>query len=214
MPIEAMFDLDAPSLTFTYQDAKGQVSDRTVQPLGVIEMKSGNPGIRALCELRGALRTFETHSILQVRGIDGQLATKGWEDLETVIAEPNARLFLARRYTYDVAAGLGRAAPAEMGDPIIQAQVVLEEVNKSLQMAVAWRDKSGRPRLDIDANAAGALMVGSAHLAMRRRGALFLAGAALLEHAPDHSPYVAWHKGCAAWYDTGAQRWMPFPPSS
>jgi hypothetical protein len=213
MPIEAMFDLDAPALTFTYQDAKGFVSDRTVQPLGVIDMKSGNAGIRAQCMLRNALRTFELRNILEVRGIDGAVATNGWDDLEGVIAEPIGRLFLARRYTYDVAAGLGRAAPAGMADPVIDAKEVLEEVGKNLQTALAWRDQSGRPRLDVDVNAAGALMEGSAHLAMRRRGALFRAGAALLDQAPANSPYVAWHKECAAWYDSAEQRWIPFPPS-
>lgn len=210
MPIEAMFDTDAPSLTFTYQDAKGHVSDRTVQPLGVIDMKSGNPGIRALCQLRNALRTFEIRQILEVRGIDGTIAQGGWHDFEQIVQEPITRLALTRFYTYDVQAGKGKAAPAEVSEQMFAAKDVLEEVGKPLTTAIAWRDKAGRPRLDVDTNAAGALMEGSAHTVLRRRGALYLAGAALLDLAPEGSPYVAWHKTCAGWYSPEHRHWMPF----
>lgn len=213
MPIEAMFDTDAPTLTFTYKDATHQVSDRTVEPLGVIQMKNGQPGIRALCQLRDALRTFEIGRILHIAGVGGAPASGGWGDLAKVVEEPAARLALAQSYTYDVMAGKGRSAPMGVTDIMIRAQEVLTDVDKSLHTAIAWRDKEGRPKLDIDVNAAGALMEGSAHLRMRRRGTLFLAGEALLNLAPVDCPYVAWHQGCAAWYSVPDRRWIPFPPS-
>jgi predicted DNA-binding transcriptional regulator YafY len=52
------------AVTITYQDEKGEVTVRTVEPFDVRTTKSGRIELRAMCRLRGDSRAFAVHRII------------------------------------------------------------------------------------------------------------------------------------------------------
>ena len=216
MPIEAAFTVDAPVLTFVYADKNNDITRRAVQPLGMIRLKDGSLGIRAMCQMRGALRTFSLRSIQAIHAIDGALLRAedrtqdgaGWHALETVVEKPKERLLAAEGFSQ----WGGPAATQAVGDALVPAQTALHEVGKYLTIALAWRDPEGQARLDLDKDACAGFHTGSAHQALARRAALRHSAALLLAAAPLEALYVAWkhgpHLGQAAWSPNGL-RWLP-----
>lgn len=215
MPIEAAFTLDAPFLTIVYADQKNDITHRAVQPLGLIRLKDGSVGLRAMCQMREALRTFSLRSVQEVLAIDGtrfHAGTAGqegaeWRALAEVVEEPQRRLLAAERfeqwYTGTADAGVEAA--------LAPAREALTDVGRSLSIALAWTDPDGQHRLDLDKDACAGLHTGSAHQALARRAALRRTAALLWATAPRDALYVAWKKGPglghAAWSPNGLQ-WL------
>lgn len=215
MPIEAAFTLDAPVLTIVYADQHNDITRRAVQPLGLIRLKNGSVGLRAMCQMRGALRTFSLRSVQEVLAIDGARFQTGptaqdgaeWQALAEVVDAPQRRLFAAERFEQWANA----AAGPEVDAALAPARAALAEVDKHLSIAIAWKDPDGHARLDLDKDGCAGLHMGSAHQALARRAALRHTASLLWAAAPPDSLYVAWKAGPglghAAWSLNGMQ-WL------
>lgn len=161
--IETLFSSALPDVRITYQDATGNVTERTVSPVGVRRMKTGEPALIAYCRLRQAIRTFSVYRLCTLNGLSSEKLLD-WMD------QPLARYDMFE----SLKAGWGTAftLPSSF-------VVLTDSLTPSLTEALIWW-KGDTVRLDADTRTGTALRELSGHQAME--GMAKLAACAKLIH--------------------------------
>lgn len=193
MPIEALFTGQPPLLRFVYRDAKSTTTQREATPLSVVIMKDGSEGMRALCALRGAKRTFAFSRLVALLALDGTPSPR-WSDVHTAVQGPVERLRAAQRF-----AGAMASWPASHPS---WARILGAETG------MAWRDVAGVVRLDPKMEWHPEEDSASAHAWLARKRAMNQAATALLNACPKEASMAMVHEGRAAWSGPDHPGWQ------
>lgn len=194
MPIEALFTGHSPVLRFVYRDADNNRTEREATPLSVVVMKNGSLGMRAICKLRGALRTFALTRLESLLALDGQ-PHPDWEDLHAAFEGPAQRIQSALLF-----------ANAWPSKPSQHHWTDLAQTDTGL----AWRAIDGIVRMDPKMAWYKPDAITSAHALLAQKAAMNRAATLLLQACPPQAQRAMVHQGRAGWQDISG-RWHPLP---